>query len=152
MNRGFGMKRVQGGASWHTIFVLLVLAVLSSIYGCSSKTQVYEVGESLTDFGTGISVYSELSQQNLLLRVDNLYGIDYKLWVTYECNCPKKRMSSREEVYAGNEVAKEILVDIPKKEKDCVQRIGIKIKDSKGKVIYSSPSLTTFHIGEIRNE
>jgi hypothetical protein len=130
------------------VSLLLVLSLFG--YGCSSKTQVYDVGENITDFNTDISVYTELNQKNLILRVDNPKGIDYRLWVTYNNDCPKKKYSSRTEVYAGNEKQQSILIDVPKNEKDCKQRIGVRVRDTKGEIIYSSPTLTTFQIGEMQ--
>jgi len=145
----FKMPFTEGGKSWFHMFALLVLVLFLSGYGCSSKTQVHDVGENATLFEPGISIYTELNEENLLLRVDNLYGIDYRLWITYSYDCLKKKGSNRTEVYHGNEKEKSILIDIPKKEKSCTQRIGAKILDFKGKSIYSTPTLNIFQIGEL---
>jgi len=149
MNLNFGTKPI-GGIICSRLFVIVCCLLVLLAHGCTSKTQVHDVGGTETMFDNGFSVYNELNAKSLVVAVDNLYGTAYSLWVEYSKDCPDIKANTRKKLYEGKELHKDMIIDFPKADKNCKQNISVEILDSKGESIYSSRILTILNIGELR--
>jgi hypothetical protein len=122
-------------------FYLLFVAVL--LGGCAEKPVIISEGYDYTSFGSGIRVYTEITQHNLLLHIDNIYGKYFKVWVVHEYKSKIKIGNERQMIYDGHDLTYNINILIPEdKNKENMEHIFIvKILNKKGIILYDSPIL-----------